>query len=46
MIVYLLLALLLVENPVQRSLAAVAAVLLSLAIGVSRVLLGVHGRAT
>lgn len=42
MIVYFLLALLLVEDPDRRNLAAAAAVLLSLMIGVSRVLLGVH----
>ena len=42
MIVYLLLALLLVESPHRRRAAVAAAVLLSLLIGVSRVLLGVH----
>jgi undecaprenyl-diphosphatase len=42
MIVYLLLALLLIEDEAIRRLAAIAAVLLSLAIGASRVLLGVH----
>jgi undecaprenyl-diphosphatase len=42
MIVCLLLVLLLVGNPRRRTLAAVAAVLVSLLIGISRVLLGVH----
>lgn len=42
MIVYLLLALLLVEQRDRRKIAAAAAVILSLMIGVSRVLLGVH----
>lgn len=42
MVVYLTLALLLVKGERQRRAAAVAAVALSLLIGISRVLLGVH----
>lgn len=42
MIVYLLLALFLVADPQKRAIAVGAALLLSILIGVSRVLLGVH----
>ena len=42
MLVYLTLALLLVDHPVRRRWSATAAILLSLAIGLSRILLGVH----
>ena len=42
MIVYLLLALLLVDNPRRRAVAVFAALVLTLLVGTSRVLLGVH----
>jgi membrane-associated phospholipid phosphatase len=42
MVVYVILALLLVKDEGQRRAAVIAAVVVSLLVGVSRVLLGVH----